>query len=75
MRKPNSSDCQWYDRAMEIGALSPEKTDANYCGHYLYAGKSGKYGFHSFQDRWDPNRFLVCDFKNGRHTVINEEIV
>jgi len=73
MRKPSSSDCQWYDRAMELGALSPEKTDANYAGHYLYQGRSGKYGHHVFQDLWDSKSFLIVDFRSRKFAIIETE--
>jgi hypothetical protein len=74
MRKPSSSDMQWYDRALEIGALSPNKTDWNYCGHYVYEGTSGKYkDIHTFQDIWDPEMFIICDFEGRVFTPIDNK--
>ena len=74
MRKPNSSDCQWYDRAIEIGALSPNKDEANYAGFYLYQGKNDKYGHHVFQDLWDNEKFLIVDFQTKRFSFIGGKL-
>ena len=55
--EPNSSDMQWYDRAIELGAMSTEKDKWNYAAHYEYHGTFGN--IHKFVDAWNGTKLWI----------------
>ena len=70
MRNPRSDDQQWYDRALGLDMLSPEKDEWNYCGHYLYQGE--RHGIHVFKDAWNDS-LMWCNFTTGESRIMTIE--